>query len=404
MLSVSRLLNGTVEPGDALRYGRSTARGPAHLLHYTADKNPVVVWNVTQRCNLHCAHCYSSSKNRHYPGELDTAEGHELLRDLGEFGVPTVLFSGGEPLMRDDLFELAGAASDRGLRTVLSTNGTHIDREVAERIAAAGFSYVGISLDGPQPAHDKIRGSRGAFAGAVSGIERCQEAGLRTGIRYTVHGLNRQHLGEIFGLAESLSVDRLCVYHLAYAGRGDKLRAIDLEPGETRELVNEIFRRTEDLGRRGVPLEVLTVDNPVDNVLLYMRVAERKPERAADIYRLLSWNGGNQSGIAVACVDPRGNVHPDQFSWQVTAGNVRERPFSEIWSDSRNLVLRPYRQRPRKLKGRCRNCAWEPLCNGGLRVRAESATGDAAAPDPACYLSDAEIARGPHARSPVPAA
>lgn len=397
MLSVSRLLNGTVEPGDALRYGRSTARGPAHLLHYTADKKPVVVWNVTQRCNLHCAHCYSSSKNRHYPGELDTEAGRELLRDLAEFGVPTVLFSGGEPLMRDDLFELAAAARDHGLRTVLSTNGTRIDREVAERIAAAGFSYVGISLDGPQAVHDKIRGSCGAFAGAVKGIERSQEVGLRTGVRFTVHGLNREHLGDVFSLAETLGVDRLCVYHLAYAGRGDKLRAIDLEPAETRELVNEIFRRTEDLGRRGIALEVLTVDNPVDNVLLYKRVAEQTPERAADVFQLLRWNGGNQSGIAVACVDPSGNVHPDQFSWNITAGNVRERSFSEIWSDSSNLVLRPYRQRPRDLKGRCGNCLWEPVCNGGLRVRAESATGDAAAPDPACYLTDAEIARGPQA-------
>lgn len=394
MLSVSRLLNGQIESGDALRYGRSTARSPAHLLHFTADKRPVVVWNVSRRCNLHCVHCYSSSKNRHYPDELTFEEGERLLDDLAEFGVPTVLFSGGEPLMRADVLELAAHARDLGMRTVLSTNGTLIDDSMAERIAEAGFSYVGVSLDAIGPAHDKLRGKLHAFDEALAGIRAAQGAGLRTGIRFTLHGLNREHLGPMFDLAQEVGVQRLCVYHLAYAGRGGKIRRHDLTPAQTREAVEEVFDRVEALGSAGSELEVLTVDNPVDSVLLLMRIRRNQPVRAADVERMLRWNGGNQSGIAIACVDPLGRVHPDQFSWQTTVGDVRRQPFSEIWRDE-NPALAPYRLRPRPITGRCSGCAFFSMCNGGLRVRAESASGDFFAPDPACYLSPQEVAGVP---------
>ncbi len=390
MLSVSRLLNGSVEPGDALRYGRSTGDGPAHLLHYSRDKKPVVVWNVTQRCNLHCAHCYSDSRDLPYPDELTTDQGLELIRDLADFGVPTLLFSGGEPLMRADLFELASAARAAGLRTVLSTNGNLIDDQAAKRIAAAGFSYVGVSLDGIGPRHDRMRGKRGAFDAALSGIRTARRAGLRTGVRFTVHRLNRRHLGAVFNLAEREEVDRLCVYHLAYAGRGERIRRHDLEPPETREVVQEVFDRVERLHARNSTMEVLTVDNPVDGVALLMRVRRKQPDRAADVEQLLRWNGGNQSGVAIACVDPKGNVHPDQFSWDENAGNVRERGFGEIWNDA-NPVLAPYRKRPRDLTGRCQNCRYYDMCNGGLRARGRSSGGSFSAPDPACYLTDEEI-------------
>ncbi|MQA75986.1 MAG: radical SAM protein [Solirubrobacterales bacterium] len=390
MLSVSRLLTGTVGPQDALRYGRVSERGPAHLLHFSRDKKPVVVWNATRRCNLHCAHCYSDSRDRFYPGELTTREGRHLITDLAAFGAPTLLLSGGEPLMRPDLLELARAAREAGLRTVLSTNGTLLDAAAAREVAEAGFSYVGVSIDGIGPLHDKLRGKRGAFDQALRGVQAASAAGLRTGLRFTLHALNRPDLGAIFELAERERVDRLCVYHLAYAGRGERLRRFDLEPDETRRAVEEIFDRAEDLARRGIGLEVLTVDNPADNVLLLMRVRRTQPERAAEVERLLRWNGGNQSGIAVACVDPVGRVHPDQFSWEVTVGHVRASPFGEIWS-SANPMLRRYRRRPRRLRGRCASCRFYALCNGGLRARAVSATGDFAAPDPACYLSDAEV-------------
>jgi radical SAM protein with 4Fe4S-binding SPASM domain len=394
MLSVTRLLNGTATAADVLRYGRSTAKVPSHLLHFSGDKKPVVVWNVTQRCNLFCMHCYASSKNHEYPGELTTEEGLHLLDELAAFGAPTVLFSGGEPLTRPDLFQLVSHASQAGLRCVLSTNGTLITPEIADSIAASGFSYVGISLDGLSGTHDKIRGKKGAFDEALRGLRLCRDRGVRVGLRFTVHHKNLDQLPAVLDLLESEDIPRCCIYHLAYAGRGDRIRSYDLLPSETRAAVEYIFDRAQDFYRRGLDKEILTVDNHADNVLLYWRVLRDAPERAEDIYQMLAWNGGNQSGIAIACVDPQGNVHADQFSWDYTLGNVRNRTFADIWTDATEPRMKILKDRKPHLKGRCGSCRWLEICNGNLRVRAERYFGDFLAPDPACYLTDEEIGLG----------
>ncbi len=391
MLSVTRLLCGTTSANDALRYGRKAGKMPAHLLHFSRDKKPVVVWNCTRTCNLRCIHCYASSHNEHYPGELTTDEGRALIDDLAQFGSPVVLFSGGEPLMRPDLFELAAHAKDRGRRAVLSTNGTLIDDSTADRIAEAGFSYVGISLDGLEGVHDKVRGVKGSFEAAVEGIRRCRQRGIRVGLRYTVHKLNLEELPGIFDLLESEDIPRCCFYHLAYAGRGDKLQRFDLTHDETRGAIDYVFDRTLDFHQRGLDKEILTVDNHTDNAYLYLRLLRDQPERADEVYRLLAWNGGNQSGIAIGCVDNLGHVHPDQFSWHVDLGNVRERPFSEIWSDTSHPLMALMKEKPRKIGGKCSRCRFFEICNGNLRVRAHSKYDDWRAEDPACYLTEEEI-------------
>lgn len=409
MLSVSRLLTGTLTPGDPLRYGRLTSEVPAHLLHYSLDKKPIVVWNLTRRCNLHCAHCYADATDKPQPGEMTTAEGKRLIDDLADFEVPVLLFSGGEPLLREDLFDLAAYAAGMGIRCVLSTNGTLITPEVAERIKEAGLSYVGVSLDGVGAAHDKIRGKKGAFDEALQGLRYCRDAGIPVGLRFTVHALNVDELPAVFDLAEEEGIPRLCVYHLAYAGRGDKMRRFDLEPRQTRAVVDYIFQRSQDLHARGIEKDILTVDNHSDNPYLYMRVQKEQPQRAEEVYQMLRWNGGNQSGIAVSSVDPLGHLHVDQFSWHYSLGDVRQRPFAEIWSDTSDSVMRVLKNRKPHLKGRCRVCKWLDVCNGNLRARAERYFGDFLAPDPACYLTDEEIGVAPgtpaaeeSARWPVP--
>ncbi len=393
MLSVSALIRGTVTTGDVLRYGRSS-RAPAALLHYAAERRPVVVWNVTQRCNLHCMHCYASSQDREYEGELSTEEGLALLEDLAGFGAPVVLFSGGEPLLRPDLFALLGRARALGMRAVLSTNGTRLGPDEAERLRAQGVSYVGVSLDGLEKTHDRVRGSKGAFKSALEGIRACRRAGLRVGLRVTVHRKNALELPDLLRLMEEERIDRLCLYHLAYAGRGARIAGYDLAPEETRAMVEDLFAWVAGWPE-GDGREVLTVDNHADGPFLYLWLRRRAPDRAAEVERLLSWNGGNQSGVRIACVDPRGNVHPDQFSWHQTLGNVRERPFSAIWSDESPALMAFYRYRQGRIGGRCRECRFFSWCNGNLRVRAERASGELDGPDPACYLSDAEIAAGP---------
>jgi heme d1 biosynthesis radical SAM protein NirJ len=391
MLSLSRLLAGTVTTGDALRYERRSANLPPHLLHFSEDKRPVVVWNVTRRCNLHCVHCYASATDKPYEGELNTAEALSVIDDLGAFGVPVVLFSGGEPLTRPDLFQLSRHARDLGLRAVLSTNGTLITPDIAREVGQQGFSYVGVSLDGLEDIHDKFRGVKGAFQDSLRGIRACREAGVRVGVRFTITKRNQHHLADVLNLLEEEDIPRFCMYHLAYSGRGKKISSDALESDETRRALDLLMDKVMEWHRRGIEKEVLTVDNHADSAYLYERVKRDQPERAEEVLRLLRWNGGNSSGTGVGCIDYLGEVHPDQFSWHMSLGNVRQRPFSTIWRDTTNPLLAGLRGRKELITGRCVGCRYFDICNGNLRVRAEAATGDLWGHDPACYLTDDEI-------------
>ncbi len=391
MLGVTRLLCGTATPGDALRFGRQSDRLPPHLLHYSADKKPVVVWNLIRRCNLFCAHCYSDSHDQDYPGELTTEECQRVIDDLAQFGVPVILFSGGEPLLRPDLFALIAYAQERGIRAVISTNGTLITPSLAEEMRDLGLSYVGVSIDGPEQVHDKFRGKKGAFQETLNGIRACIDAGLRVGIRVTLTAFNHQHLDELFRLIEEENIPRACFYHLAYAGRGERIQRYDLSHEETRAAVDNIFRWTQDFHRRGIAKDILTVDNHTDGVYLYLRMKEEQPERAAEILQMLRWNGGNQSGVAVGDIDNLGNVHADQFWSSYSFGNVRERPFSQIWTDTSDPVMAVLKNRRGHIKGKCSRCSHFDICNGNLRVRAWSHYSDMWAEDPACYLTEDEL-------------
>jgi radical SAM protein with 4Fe4S-binding SPASM domain len=405
MINVTRLYAGRNSPSDGLRYGVQGTRGVRTRDIVTlfpgrsaAVRRPVVVWNVGRRCNLHCVHCYSDSFNREFGGELSTAEGRALLDDLADFDVPTVLLSGGEPLLRPDLFELIEHGRSRGLRITLSTNGTLITPEVAGRIRALGVSYVGISLDGIGATNDRFRGHRGAFDKAMAGFRACREAGQRAGLRMTLTRRNCQDLDAIFDFIEAEGIERACFYHLVYSGRGSSRD--ELEPETARAAVDTILRRSKDFADRGLAKEILTVDNHADNVHLYLKLREEDPERAAEVLSLLRWNGGglHSSGVGVADVDWLGNVHPDQFWMTHTLGNVRERPFSAIWSDPSDPLLAGLRDRAPRLTGRCGACQWKDVCGGSFRVRALQVHGDPWAEDPGCYLTDEEIGVAPGSR------
>lgn len=391
MIGVSKLLCGKVTPADALRYGRRSEGSPSHLLQFTEDKKPIVVWNSTKACNLACVHCYYTARPQHDPDELTTDEAKAMIDDLARFGAPVLLFSGGEPLLRDDLCELGAYAGQRGIRTVISTNGTLIDAKAARRIKAAGFSYVGVSLDGMENTNDRFRGMRGAFSAALQGMRHCAEAGVRVGLRLTLNRHNAADLNAIFDLLEEEGIRRACFYHLVYAGRGKRIQGDDLSLAESRAAVDVIFDRAEDLHARGVEIEILTVDNHADGPYLLRRVEERQPERAAEVLTLLRWNGGNSSGVGIADVDHLGYVHADQFWQHYSFGNVRERPFSEIWMDTSDPLMAGLKNRKPLLKGRCAACRYLDICNGNFRVRAEAVYGDIWAPDPACYLADEEV-------------
>ena len=389
MISVTKLLFARDYFGDRLRYVKS-----AHRVRNGAAEGvgPVVVWNSTKTCNLKCRHCYMKSDARKYQDELTTAEAKKFIDDLAEFHVPVLLFSGGEPLIRPDFFELAAYAAEKGVRPTLSTNGTLITPEVAQRIKEIGVGYVGISLDGLEKVNDEFRGMAGAYEKAMQGIENCVAVGQRVGLRFTINHHNIEELDHIFDFIEAEHIERVCFYHLVYSGRGEKMVHEDVSPEESRRAMDTIIRRTEDFERRGLKKEILTVDNHCDGVYMYLKAKKAGDEaRAAQILKYISMSGGNRSGIAFGEVDPQGYVHPDQFTQHHTFGNVRERKFGDIWTDLSNPILAGLKDRQPLLKGRCAKCRWLSCCNGNFRTRAEAVTGDFWASDPSCYLTDEEI-------------
>ena len=388
MISVTRLLGGASYFGDRLRYD---AHSSAQKTGTRPGSGPVVVWNATKTCNLECVHCYADAETRRFTGELTTAEAQRMIDDLANFNVPALLISGGEPLVRPDILDLAQYATVSGVRVTFSTNGTLIDQKKAERIAGIGVTYVGISIDGREARHDQFRGRQGAFRDAIRGIRNCRAAGIRVGIRFTVTQENLCDLGEIFGIVEQEDIGRLCVYHLVYAGRGSYLAGIDLTVDQKRRMMNRLMEQVEWWNERGREVEVMTVDNHADGPYIHLRLRDRNPNRADAALSLIRNNGGNRSGLAIGAIDSFGFVHPDQFTSNHTVGSIRQRPFSEIWRDSRVQSLQDLRNRKALLTGRCSRCRWLSVCNGNFRARAEAATGDYWASDPACYLLDSEI-------------
>jgi radical SAM protein with 4Fe4S-binding SPASM domain len=390
MIGISRLYLGTAEASDPLRYIRGDGRRFAGRM-----RRPIVVWNATARCNLFCRHCYAHAGPSQSGDELSGDEARAMIDDLAAFGCPALLFSGGEPLLRNDVADLIAYATDHGLRAVLSTNGTLIDTDMACRLKSASTAYVGISLDGLRGTHDCFRGQEGAFDGALAGIRAAQVAGLKTGLRLTLTQANIGDLEGIFDLIRSEGISRVCFYHLVYTGRGAAMRTEDLTHAQTRDAVDRIITFAADSHNAGERREVLTVDNHCDGPLLYLRMKREGRTDAEAMLDLLRANGGNASGVAIASVNWDGTVFPDQFWREHPLGSVRDRPFSAIWSDDSMDWLSRLRHRENYLNARCTGCRFLDVCRGNFRARAEAALGDPWACDPACYLTNEEIAPVP---------
>ena len=391
MIGISKLYCGQAEPSDALRYGRHSGKLPSHLLQFSADKKPVIVWNMTRRCNLKCVHCYARAVDVHGKDEIDTASAKRMIDDLAAYGVPVMLFSGGEPLVREDLVELAAYAVEKGMRAVISTNGTLITPQKAAELKKVGLSYVGISLDGLEEAHDRFRGKKGSFAKALEGVENCQAEGLKVGLRFTINKRNAGEIPGIFNILRDMEITRACFYHLVYSGRGSELIREDLDHQATRDVVDLIIDETRKCFDAGKPKEILTVDNHADGPYLWMRLARENPERAEKVFELLQFNEGNNSGRGIGCISWDGKVHANQFWREHVFGNVLERPFSQIWDDPDIELLAMLKNKKAHVGGRCAKCRYLPICGGNFRARAEAYYGDIWSEDPACYLTDEEI-------------
>ncbi|MBG6210872.1 heme d1 biosynthesis radical SAM protein NirJ [Labrenzia sp. EL_126] len=364
---------------------------PVRVRRTDRPVKPVVIWNLTRRCNLKCRHCYTVSADVDFPGELTHQQAMETLEDLGQFGIPALILSGGEPMDRRDLFDIAFRARDLVHMLALSTNGTKLHGETADRVAEVGFDYVGISIDGIGATNDWFRGVEGAYEDALRGVRECKSRGIKVGLRFTLTEGNHEHLPNLLKLCDDEGVDKFYLSHLVYAGRGDKNRGEDAEHQRSRWAMDLLLERAWAGVNGGRRLDIVTGNNDADAVYFLNWVREKFDDATADHVRthLAAW-GGNSAGLGVANIDTLGNVHPDTYWSDYTVGSVKTDPFSALWTGD-DPMLAQLRTRPRPLKGRCGACALKDVCGGNTRIRALQLTGDPWAEDPACYLSDSEI-------------
>jgi len=370
-------------------------RNPTPIGIRRAPPGPVVIWNLIRRCNLACQHCYSISADVDFPGELSTGEIYATMDDLKAFGVPVLILSGGEPLLHPDIFAISSRAKALGFYVGLSTNGTLIDRTLLPRIAAIGFDYVGVSLDGMRATHDRFRRKAGAYDASLAAVRLLRDAGIKVGVRFTLTQDNAHDLPALLELTDAEMIDKFYLSHLNYGGRGNINRKTDAVFQTTRRAMDLLFGACWRHLEAGTPKEFVSGNNDADGVYLLQWVRERHPQCEPHLRAKLSQWGGNSSGVNIANIDNLGNVHPDTFWWDYTLGNVKERPFSAIWSDTSDSLMAGLRRQPRAVKGRCGECRYFDVCGGNTRVRAWQLTGDPWAEDPGCYLDDDELGIAP---------
>ena len=398
MINLTKLWTGVAQPADGLRYGHGEGAQVA-----ARGRKPIVVWNITRTCNLRCVHCYSDSNAQQYPGELDWEQMQAVVADLAAYQVPSLLFSGGEPMIHPRFFDLVDLSTAAGLKLTISTNGTLITPEKAALLKAANVAYVGISLDGIGPVHDEFRRKEGAFDAAVRGFKHCHEVQQKTGLRLTLTRHNVENIEQILDFIEDQQIQRVCFYHLVPAGRGSELQV--LEPEEARHALDTLISRVEAWHKQGIDRELLTVTQPADGPYLLVRMQRENHPNLEEATRLLAWNGGgaNSSGRGIANIDTRGDVHPDQFWQDMLLGNVKQMPFSQIWDGGnpgsadilasiRSIGLLSLEERQARMSGPCAECKWFSICGGGFRTRAAFANyGSLWGSDPGCYLRPEEI-------------
>ncbi len=392
MINCTKLLQSTETLKEIKRYSAIKEGTPKWMLRFSKTASPMVVWNITRKCNLSCAHCYINAVGpedatpEEGMDELTTSEAKGMIDDLVAIKSPMLVFSGGEPLLRDDIYELNVYAMKIGLRTILSTNSTLITREAAKKIKEAGFAYVGVSLDGTEEVHDSFRGAKGAFEKSLQGLRYLMEEGVRTGVRFAITNQNYDELPKVLELTRREKIPRFSLFQLVYGGRGKEIIDWDIFNDQRRKVMDYVIEEA----RVSNGMNIVTADNYADGIYLLQDVAEREPERAVEVERLLAMQSGCPAGDGLANVDYRGDVHLCPYWQSRTIGNIRDKKFSDIWFDEEIEILAKMRDKTRYLNGKCGRCKLSHLCMG-CRVRAEVACGDPLGEDPACYLTEEEI-------------
>jgi len=367
MFRLSNLLNSVVE-------GKS-----ARVLD-----GSIAIWNFTNRCNLSCLHCYSKAELDSVD-TLSTEKIMETLPKLKANGVKFLIFSGGEPLTRHDIYDIAGRCKELGIVTYLSTNGLYVKKSNAEKILDT-FNYIGISIDGSEKVHDAFRGLKGSFIASMKAVDLLNSYGrTKVGIRFTITKDTYDDLAFIFDLAEKHNIPKVYISHLVYSGRGLDNLDMDLSKEQRVTAVNYILDKAFEYHESKLDIEIVTGNMEMDAILFYDRFIQKYPEHADDMKkRLITW-GGNSAGRKLLNIDAEGNVKPDPFFPSII-GNIFREDFTDIWTNKPIELLKKLRIHPRELGGKCEKCNYLEICNGGSRSRAYAIYGDMWAEDPSCYL------------------
>ena len=348
-----------------------------------SDQPPVVVWNITNTCNMSCPHCYSGATTSKHERGLNFDQLKQIAMRLREYGIRIVVLSGGEPLMRPDLEQLVAFLKSQNMIVHLSSNGVLMDLNRAMALKSAGVGYTGISIDGLPAFNDGYRGFGDAFNHAFAGIDAVHLSGMKSGLRITMHRDNIGDIGELLALAAEHRVDRFYISHLLYSGRATDMQQHDLDRSTRAATVHAIFRLAQQQLEGGARLKIVTGGNDVDGVFLHRFIGEHYGEHAAAIaLDYLKRRGGNRAGEKIINIDVNGNVHPDQFWQSSNSGNILESDLESI------LQREPYRflrEREKFLESPCRQCESLAICRGSHRERALYVFNDLNLTDPSCY-------------------
>ncbi len=349
----------------------------------------IAIWNFTNRCNLSCMHCYSKADL----DAVDTLTTEDIFKTLDKFkenGVKFLIFSGGEPLTRKDLYDIAQRCKELGIITYLSTNGLYVGKNNAQKIIDT-FNYVGISIDGSQKTHDYFRGLEGSFRESMKAVKLLNSfEGSKVGIRFTITKETYDDLEFIFELAEKENISKIYISHLVYSGRGLDNLEMDLTKDQRRVAVNYILDKAFEYYESGRDIEIVTGNMEQDAILFLDRFGKKYPNLKDEMKsRLIAW-GGNSAGRKLLNIDSEGNVKPDPF-FPSYIGNILNEDFSDIWTKKPIELLQKLRVHPRKISGKCSECDYLNICNGGSRSRAYAIYGDIWSEDPSCYLTQNEI-------------
>lgn len=347
-------------------HDRSTGEPPALRL---------VAWETTRNCNLNCVHCRAAATCGPYTGELDTPAAFTLLDQIAEVAKPIIILTGGEPLLRDDIFDIAKYGHDKGMRMVMSPNGTLVTQNAALKMAKAGIQRISVSLDGSTAEdHDRFRGVQGAYQGALDGIANAKAAGIEFQINTTITKTNLDQIPKILALAESLGAVAHHIFLLVPTGRGKYIVDQEIDAEQYEKTLNWFYDQ-----RDKTSLQLKATCAPHYYRILRQRAREDGQTVTFESHGLDAVTRGCLAGTGFCFVSHRGIVQPCGFL-DLNCGDVTQHAFGDIWRNSDHFkALRDFGQ----LEGKCGCCQYRRVC-GGCRARAYEATGNYMAQEPLC--------------------